>query len=215
MIKDLHRVGLVDLLPENILADPQLGAAARALDDELRRVTAAVQETLHLPRLNELPERVLDILAWQWHVDSYDSAVDAETKRKLIRESIAWHRIKGTPAAVEKVIAAVYGDAKIEEWYEYGGQPYYFRIGKIKQSGIKLAEIAIVARTVHTVKNARSWINEIGFVRSVMTTIYIGGMIAVSKEYTIAQQKAETGIVRQVVYIGGTISVNREVEING
>ena len=157
MIKDLHRVGLVDLLPENILADPQLGAAARALDDELRRVTAAVQETLHLPRLNELPERVLDILAWQWHVDSYDSAVDAETKRKLIRESIAWHRIKGTPAAVEKVIAAVYGDAKIEEWYEYGGQPYYFRIGKIKQSGIKLAEIAIVARTVHTVKNARIW----------------------------------------------------------
>ena len=162
-----------------------------------------------------MPERVLDIRAWQWHVDSYDSAVDAETKRKLIRESIAWHRIKGTPAAVEKVIAAVYGDAKIEEWYEYGGQPYYFRIGKIKQSGIKLAEIAIVARTVHTVKNARSWINEIGFVRSVMTTIYIGGMIAVSKEYTIAQQKAETGIVRQVVYIGGTISVNREVEING
>jgi len=69
MLKDIQSVSLLDILPGNLLEDAQVYAAAKSLDDELQRVTMACREVLHLPRLDELPEAVLDLLAWQWHVD--------------------------------------------------------------------------------------------------------------------------------------------------
>ena len=71
MIKDIESISLLDILPNSILTDPQITSAAKALDAELQSVTRAVVETLHLPRLDVLPETVVDLLAWQWHVDYY------------------------------------------------------------------------------------------------------------------------------------------------
>ena len=101
MIKDLQSLSLMDILPDSILADKKVAAAAQALDAELQAVTQAAVETMHIPRIDILPEAVIDLLAWQWHVDFYEPlGMDIDTKRRLIKESIAWHRIKGTPAAI-------------------------------------------------------------------------------------------------------------------
>ena len=95
MIKELQSLSLLDILPANLLEDKKVAAAAQALDAELQAVTKATVETMHLPRLDVLPEAVVDLLAWQWHVDFYEPiGMDIETKRKLVKESIAWHRIK-------------------------------------------------------------------------------------------------------------------------
>ena len=110
MIKELQSLSLLDILPANLLEDKKVAAAAQALDAELQAVTRATVETMHLPRLEVLPEAVIDLLAWQWHVDFYEPiGMDIETKRKLVKESIAWHRIKGTPAAVAQLVSAVFG----------------------------------------------------------------------------------------------------------
>ena len=69
MSKDLQSVSLIDILPPNLLADKQIYAAARALDDELQKITAVTRNALLLPRLDELSEEVIDLLAWRWHVD--------------------------------------------------------------------------------------------------------------------------------------------------
>ena len=121
MSKDLQSVSLLDILPPNLLADEQIKAAAQALDTELQKITDATREALLLPRLDELPEAVIDLLAWQWHVDFYEPVgMDIETKRRLIKSSIAWHRIKGTPAAVEQVVSAAFDTSHVKEWFEYG-----------------------------------------------------------------------------------------------
>ena len=89
----------------------------------------AIREVLHLPRLNELSGTILDLLAEQFHVDAYDAInFSDEEKRNLIRQSIAWHRLKGTPAAVEMVLQDAFKDLRIDEWFTYGGEPYYFRL---------------------------------------------------------------------------------------
>ena len=72
MSKDLQSTSLLDILPQNLLADKQIYAAARALDDELQKITAATRDVLILPRIDELSEEVVDLLAWQWSVDFYD-----------------------------------------------------------------------------------------------------------------------------------------------
>lgn len=163
MLKDIQSVSLLDILPGNLLEDAQVYAAAKSLDDELQRVTMACREVLHLPRLDELPEAVLDLLAWQWHVDFYEPVgMDVETKRRLVKKSIAWHRIKGTPAAIEAVASAAFDKTTIKEWYEYGGKPYYFKI--ITEDVTTDKDVLNrLRRAVDSVKNTRSLLEEIEF----------------------------------------------------
>lgn len=120
---------LLELLPESVLRDPKLRAAAQALSTELAKLSAATREVLHMPRLDELSGRILDHLAEEMHVDFYEPLhlSDAQ-KRELIRNSFAWHRIKGTPAAVEQIANTVFAEAVVSEWFEYGGEPYHFKI---------------------------------------------------------------------------------------
>ena len=129
MINVLQSLSLLDILPDNLLADEQVAATAQALDAELQAVTKATIETLHLLSHDVLPEPVIDLLAWQWHIDYYEPlGMELETKRRLVKESIAWYRIKGTPAAIEEVVSAVFDTSEVKEWFEYGGTLYYFKI---------------------------------------------------------------------------------------
>lgn len=163
MIKDLQSLSLLDILPDNLLADEQVVAAAQALDAELQAVTKATIETLHLPRLDVLPEPVIDLLAWQWHVDYYEPlGMELETKRRLVKESIAWHRMKGTPAAVEAVVSAAFDTSEVKEWFEYGGAPYYFKI-VTEDVNTDKDNLNRMRRAIASVKNTRSWLEKIEF----------------------------------------------------
>mgnify|MGYP000870491714 FL=1 len=164
MSKDLQSVSLLDILPPNLLADKQIYAAAQALDDELQKITAATRNALLLPRLDELSEEVIDLLAWQWHVDFYEPiGMDIETKRRLIKNSIAWHRIKGTPAAVEQVVSAVFDTSHVQEWFEYGGKPYHFKV-ITEDVTTDPNVLARMRRAINAAKNTRSWLETIEFI---------------------------------------------------
>lgn len=163
MIQSIKKPKFSEVLPPSILRDENLLAIAKSLDRELEKLSADAQKVLHLPRLDELPHEILDLLAWQFHVDFYEpTEMDIETKRKLIRESLLWHRIKGTPVAVEKLLQSVMRDAQVEEWFEYGGRPYYFRI---KAAGLKFYgdEGETFFRMIDATKNIRSWLDDIDF----------------------------------------------------
>ena len=158
-MKKISEVTLLDVLPESILQDPKLKAAAEALDAQIRAVTLATREVLHLPRLDELSGNVLDFLAEQFHLDFYEPLyLTEDEKRNLIRESIAWHRIKGTPAAVEKIAHDAFRDAEIVEWFNYGGEPYHF---KIRSHGYKQTPdgFETYIRMINAAKNVRSWVD--------------------------------------------------------
>lgn len=120
MIQGIKEVSLLSILPPVILKDEKMKAAAQALDLHLKKLSADARLVLHLPRLDELPNEVLDELAWQYHCDFYEPAeMDLETKRALIRESLHQHRVKGTKYAVEKLLNTITRGAKVQEWYEY------------------------------------------------------------------------------------------------
>ena len=164
MSKELQHTSLLDILPPNLLRDEQIKTAAQALDAELQKITEATKEALLLPRLDELPEAVIDFLAWQWHVDFYEPVgMDIETKRKLIKNSIAWHRIKGTPAAVEQVVSAVFDTSHVQEWFEYGGKPYHFKV--ITEDVTTDQDVlSQMRRAINVAKNTRSWLETIEFI---------------------------------------------------
>ena len=73
-------------------------------------------------------ETVLDILAWDFKVDWWDPEYSIEEKRRTLKGSWRVHKTLGTKAAVEKAIRAIYPGTRVLEWWEYGGEPYHFRL---------------------------------------------------------------------------------------
>lgn len=78
-----------DLLPESIKNDSVIQAAANSLDGEVQAVNQILDVPALLSRIDELPNEVLEHLAWQFHVDFWDQDLSLELKRNLIRDSIA------------------------------------------------------------------------------------------------------------------------------
>ena len=154
-METIYNANLSEILPSNLLADEKIAALATALDKILIDLTNDTRQALHLPRLDELSGTILDLLGYQFHCDTWSPLwLDDETKRNLIRESIATHRQFGTKAALEKVNAAFGRKIKVQAWYEYsGGEPYHFRL---RTKPFKSTdELDSWLRMIHHVKSVR------------------------------------------------------------
>lgn len=155
------------LLPSLLTADPRLDAARIALERQLQLLSEASRECLFLPRLDILPEHVLDLLAEQYHVDFYEPlGMSVEVKRDFIRNAILWHRFKGTPKAVETVLSRAFSLANVAEWFEYEGDPYFFRIHIDITSDDEDTDrdtLNRLRKAVRESKNARSWLEYYNF----------------------------------------------------
>lgn len=213
MSKDLQSVSLIDILPPNLLADKQIYAAARALDDELQKITAATRNALLLPRLDELSEEVIDLLAWQWHVDFYEPSMSIETKRQLVRESIAWHRIKGTKAAVEKMAQTVFKGGVVTEWFEYGGEPYHFRIDVLNAPNMTEENRSRLLAVVNTSKNTRSWLDELRFRREAQNDMYYASAPTTHTTYEIRPAEITDAEAEARRYVGAAVSTHTVYEV--
>lgn len=132
-MNELHKLNLKELLPSSIAGDETIRNICDAIVEKLQMINEKANLVLLLPRLDQLPENLVDELAWQYHVDFYDYAASLDKKRALVRKAIEWHRRKGTPAAVEEVCAAVFKSAKVYENWEYGGEPYHFQVRMISE----------------------------------------------------------------------------------
>jgi len=117
-----------ELIPPNLLADENIKALIESIEPEFEKVKNEIINVLIYPRIDELNEEVLDLLAYQFHIEGYDLATSIEEKRNLIKKSIELHKYKGTKYAIEQVLKALGLEGQIKEWFEYGGKPYYFKI---------------------------------------------------------------------------------------
>ena len=126
----LEQLSLLDLLPSSMLGDEDIEALVKALDPELQAITKRIIDVIMIPRIDEMPEDIIDSLAWQFHVDFYEPlGMNLNKKRELVKNSLIWHRYRGTKYVLEEMIRILYTENfLIREWFEYDGDPYYFRI---------------------------------------------------------------------------------------
>ena len=129
--------------------------------------------------VNHCPASHLPFLAWALSVDKWDSNWSDTIKRQVIAAAISVHQKKGTIGAMKDAIAALGADANVEQWFEYGGQPYHFRLRLNNgASDISIAELIDVALAA---KNVRSFMDnvvvEVGIEESVpvMATSLVTG----------------------------------------
>lgn len=175
MTKTLETTAFLDLLPDSISKDEQFVAAATALDNELQAVTGLVSDLILYEDIDTLSESVLKHLAWQWHVDFWADDLTLTQKRTLVKQAYPWHRQKGTPAAVEMVVADVLGGGSVQEWWEYGGEPYHFKVFS-NQPPEDAAVQETLALAIEAAKNARSYLDGIDSPVSMTGVVYAGGV---------------------------------------
>ena len=118
MAKVINNLSLVDIAPSSIVNDKTVSNVIHSLDPELLSVSEAVCEDFIISRISVLPESVLDLLAWQWHVDFYELANNLDAKREMVKNSIEWHRHKGTRGAILKALEMLGVEAKFTAWFD-------------------------------------------------------------------------------------------------
>lgn len=162
-------------VPFNIAKDKNIKDLSCVIDNIAIDIKQKTEMVLLLPKLKELPDSILNELAYQFHVDFYREYFDHDTKVKLIESSIATHKIKGTPYAVEKVCTDIFKSAKVVENWEYGGEPYHFKVSFIKEAITDVSKIDSLMEAISSTKNVRSWCDEIGFITETNNDILFCG----------------------------------------
>ena len=153
---DVDKVTLYDILPSSLHDDETISNIIKSLDGIFPEFESQIRKIRFYEYLDEQPAEVLDLLAWQFHVDFYDYDYSNEVKRELIRQSIAWHRRKGTPRAVEEMVSTIYSSAEVVEWWDYGGTPFHFKVNIYGEEITDPAKLNNLRDSVFAVKNARS-----------------------------------------------------------
>lgn len=162
-------------VPFNIAKDKNIKDLSCVIDNIAIDIKQKTEMVLLLPKLKELPDSILNELAYQFHVDFYREYFDHDTKVKLIESSIATHKIKGTPYAVEKVCTDIFKSEKVVENWEYGGEPYHFKVSFIKEAITDVSKIDSLMEAISSTKNVRSWCDEIGFITETNNDILFCG----------------------------------------
>lgn len=194
---------LTDILKaHNLTDDPAVQALSLALREGTRLLYRYAQGVYIYCGIDTASEKVVDLLAAELRTQYYDQGLPLETKRALVRNTLIWYMTAGTPAAVEELVAVVFGEGEVKEWFEYGAEPYWFKI--VTNATLTEDAVTYFAEMVRRVKNTRSHIGAIEVHRTVDETVYAGACAfpvyrppAIIDGYQIGREIDET------VYAGG------------
>lgn len=168
---ELRESQIAQVMPEYFSQNASVQALSYALGAAVKRLINYCGNIGVFSVIDTAPDYVLDMLALELNTPYYDDSLRAETKRILIKNTFVWYMKAGTPAAVEELVKSVFGHGKVHEWYQYGGEPYAFRL--TTNADAKLEAIDEFEKLINRVKNIRSHIDGVMFVREQETMVYM------------------------------------------
>ena len=165
MIK-LTDARLTDALPKTLAEQPWVQALAEASRKMRRRVMAYADRTRLFCDIDEASEEALDALAVELQTPLYKNDYPLTVKRQIVKNSMLYYIRSGTRGAVEELLADIYQGAEVEEWFEYGGEPNYFRAAiDISRTTVPVAEMtpAELESWLYSVKRASSALESLSY----------------------------------------------------
>lgn len=165
MIK-LTDARLTDALPKTLAEQPWVQALAEASRKMRRRVMAYADRTRLFCDIDEASEEALDALAVELQTPLYKNDYPLTVKRQIVKNSMLYYIRSGTRGAVEELLADIYQGAEVEEWFEYGGEPNYFRVAiDISRTTVPVAEMAPaeLESWLYSVKRASSALETLSY----------------------------------------------------
>lgn len=178
----ITKENLLASLPAVLANDDNMAALASAVAEVLAARVGEIERVSIYSQIDRLPNELLDILANDFKVDWWDYSYSLQEKRNTLRQSWYVHKHMGTPAAVTAALSAIYPDSKVEEWWDYGGKPYHFRL-LIPQdtSTLDAVKYATVLSLVAYYKNLRSVLDSVTVLQRHEHHLYTGFAVRVGR----------------------------------
>lgn len=206
------------------MADLQLPPAL-ASDERFTLLCELLQEEMASLDINAMlvylidvvPAQVLPYLADQFHVSGLEGwrfARTVQERRSLIKRAVELHRFKGTGWAVEQVLVTLGLEGRVLEWFEYGGEPYYFRVDvDLVERGIDDATYEALNTLILEYKNKRSRLDSLKVSLTNRSAVPVIAAAILSGEHTTIYPLQLDGIEQtNPVFIGaGLHSIERTV----
>lgn len=183
---NIYNIDIMDILPESLKNDSQVQAMCAAITPQLQDISNLISQCILISKIDKLPEEVVDLLAYQFHVDFYEPTDRVEKKRQLVENSLPWHVRKGTLLAVQELITTYFDDGEIVEWFKYGGDPYKFKV--VTNNKDATSEKAVqFTRLLDSVKNTRSWLEAVEITQTENVNLFMADVVHIGDFETIRQ----------------------------
>lgn len=177
-------------LPTVLQNDPHMQALAAAIAAELEKLAGEPRLAQIYTRIDELDETMLDALASDFKVDWWRPDATLEEKRYALKVSWYVHKHLGTKSAIETAVADYLGTGKVEEWFEYGGQPHHFRVASENNTAIITNYDAFMS-VLEVVQRRSSVLEHITALLHHTQALYIGTALRVGKVGSVEMEPAD------------------------
>lgn len=172
---DIARSRWVKLLPPN-LQNEHTAAISAALDKFTQFISEYAKTVIIYCNIGEISEALCDLLALLFDIQIYDAAFPLDVKRGLIKKALHLSNVKGTLKAVTDGLNAIYGNVTVKNWYEYGGEAYYFRVSTSSVEAINAGNMQKFLERIYQIKNIRLWLEEIMIENKIKQPLYLGAI---------------------------------------
>lgn len=156
----LRDAKLTDALPQIIAREPWAQAMAYAINNQMKRLLRYADGVMVSASVDTMPSNILDILAVELRLPHYDQSYTPAVKRELIKGALSYWATTGTPGSLTEILNNIFGDAEIEEWFEYKGAPGYFRI-LTSNPNVTGKTLEQFEKTTQDVKRLSAWLEEV------------------------------------------------------
>lgn len=156
----LSNVDLLALMPAFLQEDPSTKALCHALQPVFAELAEQLKGMLIYTHIDRLDGPVLDELAWGMDISWYRADDTLAARRATVKQALRVFTRMGTAAALKEATSATFGDATVEEWWDYGGDPGCFRV-LVEDPSATTTRAQEFLTVVESVKNARSHLDQV------------------------------------------------------
>lgn len=114
-------------LPPN-LQTAENYALSYAVDMQLRKLMELARKISIWSDCSRADARYYDNMAAMLRTPYYNASYADDVRLNLIKGTFKTYMFAGTQKAIEDLLEQIFGVAQFVPWYEYGGQPYHFKI---------------------------------------------------------------------------------------
>lgn len=161
--------------------EPEVQAIGYAIMLANRKTIEQIEKSMVYAGIDALPEKILDVLAIEMRAQYYEQELDIEQKRRIIKNTLYLYSKAGTKDAVSQMIEQVFGGGVMQEWFEYGGEPYHFKVDTMAVLSQDINDK--FTKLIKNVKNIRSHLDQIIIKRTIKQDVEV---TSVQQYYTIA-----------------------------
>lgn len=159
-------------VPRFILQDKTGYAVAKAIEAAVQIMNDTIQQGVDcVLNYDTMPEWRLDELAWETNCP-YDYNAAIEVKRRWIREADTLSELYGTSEGISRYMEGYFDAAALQEAWEYGGEPFHFRM--LFPGSWTPEKVSWASTAIETVKNVRSVLDIYQFRSEWLHKLYAG-----------------------------------------